>query len=333
MHRAFQRFAQNTVQHGVLENASQTVFSRSGFSFERRTPTRERWCAVTDVDLKTRVVPRWARTPLVRNKTYLFALVLLTLIVTMTLLAPIIAPYDPNLGDLGLSLNPPSAAHWFGTDQQGRDVLSRVIWGGRSTLFAALAVVLISEFIGVPLGLIAAYYGGWADTIITRGLDVILAFPPLLLAFVTASVFGRGLTNAVLTLGIVYAPLIARVVRSVVLVERETAYVEAARALGASDARVMAVHIPRNIISPILVQSSIDLAYAILDLSALGFLGLGVQPPTADWGAMLAEGREHLLLSPNVAIAAGVAVMLSVVSFNLVGDGLRAHFDPKKRAR
>ena len=275
--------------------------------------------------------PGWLRSPLVRNKTYLFALGLLVFIVLVAVFAPILAPYDPILGDLGLSLNPPSSEHWLGTDQQGRDILSRLIWGGRSTLLAALAVVVLSELIGIPLGLMAGYFGGRVDTIITRGLDVILAFPPLLLAFVTASVFGRGLETAVLTLSVTYAPLIARVVRSVVLVERETQYVEAAKALGASDSRILTRHIPRNIVSPILVQSSIDLAYAILDLAALGFLGLGVQPPTADWGAMLSEGREHLLISPNLAIAAGIVVMLSVIAFNLVGDGLRAHFDPKRK--
>ena len=277
------------------------------------------------------VRPGWRRSPLVRNKTYLFALLLLGLIVLVAVFAPLLAPYDPIVGDLGLSLNPPSSEHWLGTDQQGRDILSRIIWGGRSTLLAALAVVVLSELIGIPLGLAAGYFGGRTDAIITRGLDVILAFPPLLLAFVTASVFGRGLENAVLTLSVTYAPLIARVVRSVVLVERETAYVEAAKALGASDSRILTRHIPRNIVSPILVQSSIDLAYAILDLAALGFLGLGVQPPTPDWGAMLSEGREHLLINPNLAVAAGIAVMLSVIAFNLVGDGLRAHFDPKRK--
>ena len=281
-------------------------------------------------DSRPSLRPRWLRSPLLRNKTYLFALILLSSIVFVALFAPLIAPHDPIVGDLAQSLAPPSPTYWLGTDQQGRDILSRVIWGGRSTLLAALAVVIFSELIGIPLGLIAGYFGGRTDAIITRGLDVILAFPPLLLAFVTTSVFGRGLENAVMTLSITYAPLIARVVRSVVLVERESQYVEAAKALGASEARILLRHIPRNITSPILVQSSIDLAYSILDLAALGFLGLGVQPPTADWGAMLADGREQLLTNPNQAIAAGVAVMLSVIAFNLVGDGLRAHFNPKR---
>jgi peptide/nickel transport system permease protein len=277
--------------------------------------------------------PGWMRSPLFRTKSYLFALILLTLIVLIAVFAPLLAPYDPNVGDLAFSLAAPSPEHWLGTDQQGRDILSRVIWGGRSTLLAALAVVILSEIIGIPLGLMAGYFGGVVDTLITRLLDVILAFPPLLLAFVTTSVFGRGLENAVITLSITYAPLIARVVRSVVLVERETQYVEAAKALGASDARILTLHIPRNIVAPILVQSSIDLAYAILDLAALGFLGLGVQPPTPDWGGMLSDGREHLLTNPNEAIAAGIAVMLSVVAFNLVGDGLRAQFDPKHQQK
>ena len=282
------------------------------------------------IDSRPSLRPRWMRSALLRNKTYLFALTLLATIVFVALFAPLIAPHDPIAGDLAQSLAPPSQTYWLGTDQQGRDILSRVIWGGRSTLLAALAVVIFSELIGIPLGLIAGYFGGRTDAIITRGLDVILAFPPLLLAFVTTSVFGRGLENAVITLSITYAPLIARVVRSVVLVERESQYVEAAKALGASEARILVRHIPRNIVSPILVQSSIDLAYSILDLAALGFLGLGVQPPTADWGAMLADGREQLLTNPNQAIAAGVAVMLSVIAFNLVGDGLRAHFNPKR---
>lgn len=275
--------------------------------------------------------PGWLGSPLIRHSTYRFALVLLSLIVLVALFAPLIAPFDPNDGDLARSLAPPSPEHWLGTDQQGRDILSRVIWGGRSTLLSALAVVMFSQLFGVPLGLIAAYFGGVLDTIITRVLDAILAFPPLLLAFVTISVFGRGLENAVLALSITYTPLIARVVRSVVLVERATPYVEAARALGASDARILTTHILRNAVSQILVQSSVDFAYAILDLTALGFLGLGVQPPTPDWGDMLSAGREHLLTNPGEALAAGVAVMLSVIAFNLVGDGLRAQFDPKRK--
>lgn len=274
--------------------------------------------------------PGWLGSPLIRNKTSLLGLILLSLIMLITLCAPLISPFDPNLGDLTRSLESPSPEHWFGTDQPGRDILSRVIWGGRSTLLAALAVVVFSQLIGIPLGLLAGYFGGVLDTMITRVLDAILAFPPLLLAFMTIGVFGHGLENAVIALSITYAPLIARVVRSVVLVERETPYVEAARALGARDPRIVR-HILRNTASQILVQASVDFAYAILELAALGFLGLGVQPPTPDWGVMLADGREHLLTNPGEAIAAGVAVMLSVIAFNLVGDGLRAQFDPKRK--
>lgn len=257
--------------------------------------------------------------------------VIILLIVFLAIFAPLIAPYDPNEQDLLKSLEPASAEHWFGTDQQGRDILSRVLYGARTTLLGALAVVGIATVIGVPLGLIAAYYGGRIDNFITRIFDVILAFPALLLAFIIVAVFGRGLENAVIALGIVYIPMIARLVRSVALIEKEQTYVEAARNLGFSNRRIMFRHILPNCISPIVVQATIDLAYAILDLAAMSFLGLGVQPPTADWGAMLEEGREYMLLSANTVIASGFAIMITVISFNLFGDGLQQHFDPKQR--
>ncbi|MEK3935704.1 ABC transporter permease [Sporosarcina sp. FSL W7-1349] len=253
------------------------------------------------------------------------------LIVLAAIFAPAIAPYDPNEQDLLMSLEPASKEHFFGTDQQGRDIFSRILYGARTTLLGALGVVGIATLIGVPLGLIAGYYGGRIDSLITRTFDVILAFPALLLAFIIVAVFGKGLENAVIALGIVYIPMIARLVRSVTLVEREQTYVEAARNLGFSNSRIMFRHILPNCISPIVVQATIDLAYAILDLAALSFLGLGVQPPTADWGAMLEEGREYLLISSNTAIFSGFAIMITVISFNLFGDGLQQHFDPKQR--
>ncbi|MBX5476922.1 MAG: ABC transporter permease [Clostridia bacterium] len=272
----------------------------------------------------------WRTSPLYKNKAYLFALVVVAAIVAVGVLAPVLAPYPPNRPDLASSLSAPSHDHLLGTDKQGRDILSRLIWGTRTTLLSALFVVFISEIIGVPLGLVAGYFGGWVDALIMRAWDVLLGFPALLLAFVIVAVFGRGLTNAVIALGIVYVPMISRIVRGVVLVQRELTYVEAARAIGAGHLRVLG-HILRNSLSPILVQSTIDLGYAILDLAALSYLGLGVQPPTADWGAMLADGREYLILSPYTAVASGLAIMLAVVAFNLLGDGLQAHFDPKRR--
>lgn len=270
--------------------------------------------------------------PLFRNRAYLVAMVIVAALVLTGLLAPVLAPHSPTATDILQSLDPPSGDHLLGTDKQGRDILSRLMWGTRTTLLSALLVVAISEFVGVPLGLAAGYFGGWVDSLVMRTWDVLLGFPALLLAFLIIAIFGRGLANAIVALGIVYMPMISRVVRGVVLVQRELPYVEAARAIGASHTRILG-HILRNSVSPILVQSSIDLGYAILDLAALSYLGLGVQPPTADWGAMLADGREYLILSPYTAVAAGCAIMLAVVAFNLLGDGLQAHFDPKRRGR
>lgn len=266
-----------------------------------------------------------------KNYLAVIAGIVIFIIVLLSVFAPWIAPHDPNAQDLLKSFEPSSAQHFFGTDQQGRDIFSRILYGARTTLLGAMAVVTIATVIGVPLGLIAGYYGGKIDSLITRVFDVILAFPALLLAFIIVAVFGRGLENAVIALGIVYIPMIARLVRSVTLVEREQTYVEAARNLGFSNNRIMFRHILPNCISPIVVQATIDLAYAILDLAAMSFLGLGVQPPTADWGAMLEEGREYLLISSNTSIAAGFSIMITVISFNLFGDGLQQHFDPKQR--
>jgi peptide/nickel transport system permease protein len=266
-----------------------------------------------------------------KNRLAVAAGVVIVLIVLMALLAPFLAPYDPDSSDLAKSLQGSSGDHLLGTDKQGRDILSRVIYGARTTMLGSVFVVLISLIIGVPLGLIAGYYGGKIDSLIMRAWDVLLAFPALLLALLIVAVFGRGLENAIIALGIVYVPMISRIVRAVTLVEKSQTYVEAAKTLGMSDFRIIFRHILPNCMSPILVQATIDLAYAILDLAAMSFLGLGVQPPTADWGAMLAEAREYLLISPNAALASGFAIMITVISFNLFGDGLQAHFDPKQR--
>ncbi len=252
-------------------------------------------------------------------------------IVLSALLAPLLSPYDPNAQDLSKSLQKPSASHMLGTDKQGRDMLSRTIYGARTTLLGALFIVAISALVGIPLGLVSGYFGGKADALIMRVWDVLLAFPALLLAFVFVAAFGRGLQNTVIALGIVYIPALSRLTRSLTLIEKEQTYFEAAKAVGFSDARIIFRHIFPNCISTILAQVTIDLAYAILDLASMSFLGLGVQPPTADWGSMLADGREYLLLSPAQALVPGLAIILTVISFNLFGDGLQAYFDPRQR--
>jgi peptide/nickel transport system permease protein len=256
-------------------------------------------------------------------------LVLLLLIVV----APLLAPADPLDGELSQSLIGPSPDHLLGTDKNGRDVLSRLLYGTRTAVGGALLVVFISELIGVPLGIWAAYKGGWVDEAVTRLWDMLLAFPPLLLAFAVVAALGPGLEKSAVALGILYVPFIARVVRGVTLVQKEMTYTEAARALGYRHGRIVFRHILPNCLSPIIIVTSLDIAYAMLDLAALSFLGLGIQPPAPDWGAMLSEGQLVLLTAPHVALAAGAAIVVAVLGFNLLGDGLRDALDPRQAQR
>lgn len=266
------------------------------------------------------------------QKAMIGAIIVLGLVLVI-LLAPVIAPKDPNDGELNDTLKKPGADYILGADRNGRDVLSRLIYGTRTAIGGALAVVLISELIGVPLGIWSAYRGGWVDEIVTRILDMLLAFPPLLLSFAVVAAFGPSLRNVVLSLGILYIPGIARVVRSVTLVQKEMVYTEAARAMGYGQWRIIFRHILPNCISPVIVISSLDLAYSLLDIAALSFLGLGVQPPTPDWGGMLSEGQGVLLTAPHLALSAGVAIVIGVLGFNLLGDGLRDVLDPRQAQR
>jgi peptide/nickel transport system permease protein len=271
--------------------------------------------------------------PLVRNRAALIALIILIPLLIATVAPWLLTDADPVAQNLKDTLLPPSAAHPLGTDKPGRDVLARVIYGTAPTLLGALVVVVVSGVVGVPLGLIAGFYGGRAEVVIMRPLDALLAFPALLLAVLVVATFGRGLQTVVLALGIIYVPAMARLVRSVTLVQRNLAYVDAGRALGYSDGRIMFRHILPNLVGPVVVQSTIDLAYAILDIAALSFLGLGQQPPWPDWGSMLADGRSYLLQNPIPALSAGLAIMIAVICFNLVGDGLRSQLDPRERVR
>ena len=276
---------------------------------------------------------RLAAAPLVRNRAALIALIVLIPLLIATLAPWLLTAADPIAQELSDSLLGPSAAHPLGTDKPGRDVLARVIYGAAPTLLGALVVVVVSGVVGVPLGLIAGYYGGKREAAIMRPLDALLAFPALLLAVLVVTTFGRGLQTVVLALGIIYVPAMARLVRSVTLVQRNQAYVDAGRALGYSDRRIIFRHILPNLVGPVVVQSTIDLAYAILDIAALSFLGLGQQPPDPDWGSMLADGRSYLLQNPLPAVSAGLAIMIAVICFNLVGDGLRVQLDPRERGR
>ena len=256
---------------------------------------------------------------------------LLLIIIIGCILAPLIAPYGESEQDLTATLAPPSAEHLLGADKMGRDLFSRLLYGGRITLISALGVVLLSVVIGAPLGLFSGFYGGKFDSIVGRCCDVLLSFPSLLLAFLFVAALGRGMGSAVIALGIVYVPMITRLVRSLTLVEKNKTYVEAAVSVGFSRPYILFRHILPNCVYTLLVQLTLDLAYAILDLAALSFIGLGVSPPTADWGAMLQEGRNFLLQSPLLALAPGAAIVVTVISLNIFSDCITQYLDPQSR--
>jgi len=247
--------------------------------------------------------------------------------------ADLVAPYDPTEMKVADALKAPSRAHLFGTDRFGRDVLSRTIHGTRIALGVALSSIALSVLVGTVLGLVGGYFGGWLDLIIGRVMDVLFSFPTLILAIAIAAMLGPGLTNAVLAIAVVYAPLFSRVARGPVIAEREKEHVLAALSLGAGAPRVIARHILPNVLAPLIVQVSVSLAYAILIEASLSYLGLGTQPPAPSWGVMLNEGRTYLETAPWMSIFPGVAIMLAVLGFNLLGDGLREILDPQLRGR
>ena len=273
----------------------------------------------------------WRR--MARSPNLLVGLFILTLVVGAALFARFLAPYSPIDQSFADQLRPPAPAHLFGTDEFGRDIFSRGLYGTR----IALTVGVISDGIalaaGVVLGIVAGYFGGWADSTVMRSMDVMLAFPYLLLAMIVVAVLGPSLNNAMIAIGIVYTPQFARLVRSAVLAIREQEFVEAAGAIGAGAARVLARHVLPNILSPIIVMATLTVGFTIVETAGLSFLGLGAAPPTPEWGSMLATGRSYMLTAPWIATFPGLAILVTVVGFNLVGDGLRDLLDPRLRGR
>lgn len=266
-----------------------------------------------------------------RSRTGVAGAIVLMVVILAALLAFKVAPYSPTRQDFRVERQPPSPAHLMGTDEFGRDVLSRVIWGAQTSLEAGAVAASIALILGLALGMIAAYYGGRADSLIMRTMDVILAFPYILLAIAIVAILGPGLLNAMIAIAIVYVPYYARVVRGSVLSVRARDYVEAARALGAGDGRVMLQHVLPNTLAPLIVQTTLNIGSAIIDTAGLSFLGLGTQPPTPDWGNMLSAGRSYVIDSPWIATFPGLAILLTVLAFNLMGDALRDAFDPRLR--
>ncbi len=260
------------------------------------------------------------------------------LVILGTVGAALFAPYlplsDPDTVDTPNRLRPPlTPGHWLGTDEFGRDLLARLVWGARVSLVAGAATAAAAMLIGVVLGVFGGYYTGWSETVIMRLTDILMAFPYILLAIAIVAGLGPGLRNAMIAITIVGFPIYTRLVRGIVLSVREREFVEAARALGSTDRLILVRHIVPQLLSPVIVAFSLDVGAKILATAGLSFLGLGTQPPTADWGSMLATGRQFVILSPHVVLLPGLAIFVIVLALNLVGDALRDLLDPRTYAR
>ncbi|MBS1253416.1 MAG: Glutathione transport system permease protein GsiD [Anaerolineales bacterium] len=261
----------------------------------------------------------------------MLGLIILLMLVLAAIAAPLLTSYDPDKQKLVDVLIHPNAPHPLGTDHLGRDVLARLLYGGRLSLMIGLLAVGIGLLVGMPLGAVSGYYGGWVDMIVQRVADILLSFPSILLALSLVAVLGVGLRNVIISVGVSAVPRFIRIVRGSVLTIREQTYVEAARAVGVKDHTILRRHILINALAPVIVQATLSLGSAILTAAGLGFLGLGVQPPTAEWGAMLGEGRQYIFSASYMATFPGIAIFLAVLGFNLMGDGLRDALDPRLR--
>lgn len=268
-----------------------------------------------------------------RNRAAVVGLALLVLFFLLALAAPLVTPYDPLQNRLVDALQDPSAGHPLGTDHLGRDTLARILYGGRYSLLIGFLAVGLGLLVGVPLGAISGFYGGWVDLIIQRVVDILLSFPGILLALSLVAILGIGLENVIIAVGLGAVPAFVRLVRASTLSIREMAYVEAARCLGATGPLMIWRHVLPNTMAPVIVQATLGLGSTLLTAAGLGFLGLGVQQPTPEWGSMLGEGRQYIFSSPNMATFPGLAIFLTVLGFNLAGDGLRDALDPSLRGR
>jgi peptide/nickel transport system permease protein len=266
---------------------------------------------------------------LLARRTAVFGLLVVVLMAALALLAPWIAPFDPLATSFAMVRKAPDGANWFGTDEVGRDLLSRVIWGGRASLAAGVISVTIAVGVGVPLGMLAGYVGGVVDAVVSRITDAMLAIPFLILAIALAAFLGPSLGNAMIAIGITATPIFVRLARGQVLAVRAEDYVEAARAVGNPPARILLRHILPNILPPVIVQATLAIAAAIIAEASLSFLGLGQQPPAPSWGSMLNTAQRFLTQAPWMAVFPGLAIFVTVLAFNLLGDGLRDALDPK----
>ncbi|WNS77531.1 ABC transporter permease [Bacillus sp. DTU_2020_1000418_1_SI_GHA_SEK_038] len=265
------------------------------------------------------------------NKAAMAGAIIILFYIFIAIFAPLLAPYSPYEINLENKLIPPSADHWMGTDDKGRDILSRILYGARLSMGVGFAAVIFGAFFGIIFGLIAGYYGKWIDSIIMRMMDVMLAFPGILLALAIIAALGPSLINVTIAVGAFSVPLFARIVRGSTLEVKRLEYIDAIRSLGASDLTIIFKHVFPNILSPIIVQGTLRLATAILSAAGLSFLGLGAQPPSPEWGTMLSSGRDFLFSAPYIALFPGLAISILVLGFNIFGDGLRDAFDPRMK--
>ena len=288
---------------------------------------------VRQIEVEEKVKGPWqeAWTSFKKSKSALVGSAIVIFFVLIAVLGPFIAPQGINDQNLSMRLQPPSAEFWFGTDDLGRDIFSRILHGARISLTVGLSAVLISAVAGSFLGIIAGYYGRWVDTIISRIFDILLAFPSILLAIAIVSILGPSLQNALIAIAIINIPNFGRLIRSRVLSIKEEEYIHAAKAIGMRNTRILWKHILPNSMTPVIVQGTLAIATAIIEAAALGFLGLGAEAPQPEWGKMLADARMFLLNAPWAMIFPGLAIMLTVIGFNLMGDGLRDALDPKMK--
>ena len=268
---------------------------------------------------------------LIRHRLAMFGAFILLVVVVMGVFGPAVAPYDPNGMDFSDRFAIPSLEHWMGTDDFGRDIFSRIIVGARVSLQVEFIAVSVATIVGTGLGLIAGYSTRITDEIIMRAMDVLYAFPAILLAIAIMAALGKGIGNAMIAIGVVYVPIFARIARAAVLGIRNEEFILAAKAMGAGDIRIVAMHVLPNVLSPIIVEITLSLAFAILAEAALSFFGLGTQPPDPSWGRMLSEGRDFFRQSGWMGVFPGLAIFFTVMGFNFLGDGLRDALDPKLR--
>jgi peptide/nickel transport system permease protein len=285
------------------------------------------------VTVEEKMTPPWkeAWQSFYKNRLALVGLGIVFFFIIIAIIAPFIAPYSYKEQVLAERMLAPSGKHWFGTDDFGRDIFSRVIYGARISLWVGFFSVLGSVVAGTLLGIVAGYYGRWVDAIISRTFDILLAFPSILLAIAVVSILGPSLQNALIAIAVINIPNFGRLVRSKVLSVKQEEYIMAARAVGMKDSRILFHHILPNSISPVIVQATLAIATAIIEAAALGFLGMGAQAPTPEWGKMLADSKNYITQAPWTLFFPGMAIMLTVLGFNLMGDGLRDVLDPKMK--